>query len=238
VNWKRLFIRFLCRIGLCRPKTAKLQLPTSGTSAANLSAAPLFEPNPFSDLPRFIPKYLHDTDIGALAAQFKNFPDEKKVYTTALPKDEINQGDVWTNLQVRIWETGEPKTVEAVILSNSCDIEPANNPPPHRRIMFAPTLVLERFAALLEQNGRTKQQVDDMIGGIRRQQDSGILYLPEIDGARERFVFLDHVYSQPLTEFRQQNPQRISAFSQYGFYVLLIKLSIHFLRVREGVLRG
>lgn len=238
MSWKELFNRFQNLIGSSPTKIVKSPLPTSGTSAPEGYTGGISADNPFQNLDQLIPKYLFDTDIKALAGQLKNFPDDKAVYTNDLPDNEVLQGDVWTNLILRDWDSGERKQITGLILSNSCDIDPNNNPPPRQRVMFAPTLDLEKFGQALSEAGRTAAQVDNALSGIRRQQDSGIMYLPKVGNLKERFVFLDQIYSQPLSHFLNQSPARVTAFNQYGFYVFLIKVSIHFLRMREGVVRG
>jgi uncharacterized protein (TIGR04255 family) len=69
----------------------------------------------------------------------------------------------------------------------------------------------------------------------------GLLGETEIISEIERFsikiALLDNIHSIDLEQFLDLDPAKLLTLSQYGFYVFLVKLSIHFTRFQEGVLR-
>jgi hypothetical protein len=104
-------------------------------------------------------------------------------------------------------------------------------------LVFSPLISLAKYAALLE-SVKTKDQIDSILVDIRRQWVTSIFYLPAVGELEESIVLLDNVHTQPFDAFKQ-TPGRAKVFtlSQYGFYLFIIKISIHFTRVQEDVHR-
>lgn len=50
-------------------------------------------------------------------------------------------------------------------------------------------------------------------------------------------ALLDKVQSLSFDDFQRNNPDRLAVLSQRGLWVLLVKLSMHFLQPHEGVAR-
>ena len=74
-----------------------------------------------------------------------------------------------------------------------------------------------------------------------RNQAEYPIYLPR--GKRLKYdaiVLLDRLNNCPAEIIRKEmiEKQRLFTLSNYGFYLFLIKISIHFTRIREGVDRG
>ena len=65
-----------------------------------------------------------------------------------------------------------------------------------------------------------------------------MLYVPAVAGLPETFVRLDHIRPQPLHSFLAGQRKRLFSLSQGAFYILLIKLAIHFTRIQERVNRS
>ena len=66
------------------------------------------------------------------------------------------------------------------------------------------------------------------------------MYLPAIGNMEESLVFLDRIFNINNKYIDRSNLEniRIFSFSDYGFYLLIFKLSVHFSRVQEKVNRG
>ena len=131
-----------------------------------------------------------------------------------------------------------------MIISNTCDIDPAN-----RRLMrmvYAPIWNLQKYERALQkdlvQTGkRNPKSVDSHIKEIQRQRISHIFYLPKGAGIEnESIVFLDRLNNAPSDQFELESvpEKRIFTLSDYGYYLFLFKLSVHFTRIREGVSRA
>jgi hypothetical protein len=116
---------------------------------------------------------------------------------------------------------------------------PIRNPRVHdSKVLFAPLIKLSGFQQLLDQAGKSEEQINSTMESIRRQTTTYIFYLPPISGTMdESIILLDDIYNQPLQDFLKTKENRLFTLNQYAFYILLIKLSIHFCRFQEGVSR-
>ena len=86
--------------------------------------------------------------------------------------------------------------------------------------------------------GRTDEQIHGLLDHVRKQRISQFLYLPSGPaGFEESVVTLDDIQSVPLSSLDGLQEQRIFALNQFGWYLLLIKLSIHFTRMGERLRR-
>jgi len=78
------------------------------------------------------------------------------------------------------------------------------------------------------------------MGAIKRQEITNAFYLPKKEHIiEESIVLLDNVNSCKVDYFTERGIKGIRLFtlSDYGFYLFIFKLSIHFTRVREDVER-
>jgi len=84
------------------------------------------------------------------------------------------------------------------------------------------------------------EQIDSKLTTIRRQRVTSLFFLPrEGQLAAEYIAILDDLHTIPLHVF-QKEPQREKLFTlnQMGFYLFILKLSIHFCRFQDGVIRS
>ena len=191
----------------------------------------------YETIREYLPPYLTNGEKWSLFSQLSKFPEDQNIFTGWADNDAV-QADIWTGFRLYDWDTGQPREVTAIILSNSCDLSSENRIDPGQRVMFAPLLNLSRYEALLKSVGRSQEQIGAAMGSIRRQENARIFYLPALPGKfPESIALLDNIYSQPLDAFYRCDGQRLTALNLYGFYVLLIKLSIHFTRIQEGLKR-
>ncbi len=187
----------------------------------------------------YLPKYLTPQQKNELWAELRDFPRIGSFYLPpdATP-DEALQGDAWRGLVVVRFETGERRPVTGLILSNSCDIAPENPRPLPTNVVFAPLVALDRYVDRLLAAGQTTEQVQSLLDAIRKQEVTSLFYLPALSyGPPESVAFLDDVHSHPAAHFFGAARARVFRLSMVAFYVLLLKLSIHFCRFQEGVPR-
>jgi len=185
-----------------------------------------------------LPPYLAAADKQALLDQLSGH-DPRPDYYGPVDDPEPVQGDGWRGLIGFDFASGEREQQQGLILSNSCDIAAANEPYPDQHIAFSPILSLSRYERFLIDAGISRQQVDDLVGRMRQQKVHRIFYLPAMEGIREEcIVALDIVHSQPLDSLPEDAVQRQFSLSLFGWYMLLLKLSIHFTRMSEAVERA
>jgi hypothetical protein len=126
-----------------------------------------------------------------------------------------------------------------VILSNSCDIDQNNPRALPTSVLFAPLISLDRYCKRLLAAGKTDAQVQTTLASIRAQRVTSVFFLPHAPyGPPEGIILLDDIHAHPLKDFLVCDRSQLFRLNQYGFYIFLIKLSIHFSRFQqEGVKR-
>lgn len=193
----------------------------------------------FGDIKVFLPKYLSPKEQHDLFEALKQFPNNKNFYLQSKAPADMLQGDGWRGLIAINFETLEKKATSGLILSNSCDIDPSNSRAMDVRILFAPLIRLSNFAQTLEAAGKKADQISDTLATIRAQKVTSIFYLPEfVDVLDESIVLFDDIHAHPLRHFLASTEKaRLFTLNQYAFYILVVKLSIHFSRFQEGIAR-
>ena len=194
------------------------------------------------DLRTGLPAYLTAADQVALTKGLRDFMQSQRLsgfyYATRDP--EPLQGDVWGRVDVFKFETGERKRVRAMVVSNSCDISAGNARYLPPRLTVATVVPLASYEQLLLTNGLTRQRVSDHLQQVRAQMVTQLFYLPPGGAMQtEHVALLQDLHSLPLEAMAAQPPKpRLASLSQFAFYLLLFKLSVHFCRFLEGVDRG
>lgn len=186
----------------------------------------------------FLPKYLSPSDSKQLFAELSQFPTSRSFYLRRRADEGLLQGDAWKGLVAIDFRTGGRKAVSGVILSNSCDVDIGNKRNSPVKILFSPLISLRKYSELLNREGIGAERIRAIESDIRRQYVTSMFYLPEIAGVMEEgIILLDDIHHHPLDEFVKAEGELVFRLNQYAFYVLLLKLSIHFCRFQEGVRR-
>lgn len=208
-----------------------------------------FDMNPFEEVRKYLPQYLSSTAQQELFKELNQFPDniDQRIYTTQLAnRENLFQGDGVQNLLYINFPDTVIKKVPSLILSNTCDIDPINKRFMPMRIVYAPIFNLGKYERSLIKNHvdtgkKPIQSINSHVVEIRKQHISHIFYLPK-GGKLENdsIVFFDRLNNCPLESIESQpiQEQRIFTLSDYGFYLFLFKLSVHFTRIRDGVSRS
>mgnify|MGYP001070209283 CR=1 FL=1 len=154
--------------------------------------------------------------------------------------ESLLQGDVYSGIP---WVSrSEGALVESyrrvILISNSCDASPENPRALPLDLTVAPVLKLASYERMLSDGGVSSAALQDTVRAIKRQEKSHVIFIPQGAGVEEDMVaLLDKIQSLPYEEFQRNAPTRLSVMTQRGFWVLLVKLSMHFLRPHEGVAR-
>jgi hypothetical protein len=175
-----------------------------------------------------------------IVEELKKFPDKMQYFLLSGYDADILQGDGWTQLQLLHFETGEKIAINGIIISNTCDVASENPRDLPVNVIFAPLVVLDSYVKMLEAAGVPKQNVDDKLAAIRRQRVTSLFYIPSGSGLQEdHIVLLDDIHTMPAALFQQTTErQKIFTLSQTGFWLFVLKLSIHFCRFHENVVRA
>lgn len=201
------------------------------------------------EIKKYLPQYLSASATVSLFEELKQFPSniDQRIYTERLKGEGIIfQGDgLMGLLYVNLPDT-TAKPLLGMIFSNTCDIDTQNDRLFDARISFAPVFNLSKYKrALIEKyvnsNKKTIQAIDSHINDIKKQNISQIFYLPKGSGLEnDSIVFLDRINNLPSGYFSKNQilENRLFTLSDYGFYLFLFKLSVHFTRVRESVQRS
>ncbi len=188
-----------------------------------------------------LPPYLSAGVKQKLYQDLKNFPNNlDQVYWSPTDPD-CRQGEGFSEFCYIYRTSGDllTKSVKGIVVSNSCDIAPANKPDPWKNVLFAPIAPLDKYIARLAGAGKDKVSIDGVVDSIRRQRVTDLFYLPA-KGVEfpESIVPLDDIRPESVHDFHARQPARLFSLNQYGWYIFLIKLSIHFTRLQEGVQRA
>ncbi|NJO88532.1 MAG: hypothetical protein HC831_05880 [Chloroflexia bacterium] len=196
------------------------------------------------DFKLFLPKFLSAESDKELFDSLKNFPDniDSRIYTNYLSDSNIiYQGDGIKDMLFVNLPNPDIKPVPSMILSNTCDIDVANVRNFPSQVVYAPIFNLAKYQeALYSNSNKTKEQIDSHIHSIKNQEITQIFYLPKVNGKiDESIVFFDRVCNFPNKLIPRGNlrEKRLFTLSDYGSYLFLLKLSIHFTRIQDKVER-
>ncbi|RLB67789.1 MAG: hypothetical protein DRH08_02745 [Deltaproteobacteria bacterium] len=196
------------------------------------------------DIKLYLPKYLSSESERELFEGLKDFPNniDERLYTNHLSENQfIYQGDGLHDLLVVNLPDPTIKAVPCMILSNSCDIDLGNERNFPSQIVYAPIFKLDKYCETLYGKSKKKrEQIDSHIEAIRQQLITQIFYLPQVpDVIDDSIVFLDRVCNFPNKSIERDKirERRLFTLSDYGSYLFVLKLSIHFTRIQDKVER-
>ena len=196
------------------------------------------------ELKKYLPKYQSEENYNNLLSELKSFPDniDARMYTSFLNDEIIYQGDGIDNMPIidLTQSSKESQLAPALILSNTCDMDLSNNRMFPSSIMYAPIIKLSKYQSVLSQHCNDANKIDSHISNLKQQKITQIMYLPAKGNMEESLVFLDRIFNINNKYIDRENLKniRLFSFSDYGFYLLIFKLSVHFSRIQEKVNRG
>ena len=110
------------------------------------------------------------------------------------------------------------------------------------RIIYAPILQFEKYCkGLMAKYPEDKQRVISHLNAVKNQQITQALFIPK--GGKltyDGLVFFDRSVNIPLDHevVKEMCNKKLFTLSDFGFYLFLLKLSIHFTRVQEKIDRS
>lgn len=198
----------------------------------------------YEEIRDYLPQFLFPQNKYELYSELNKFPDniDSRIYTQDLKENlVIYQGDGIDRFVLINLPDSRIGFGNAIILSNTCDIDINNSRLYDSQITYAPIFNLNKYENRLIKKGINKGRVETHINEIRRQKPTQIFYLPAIPeiNFEESMVFFDRVLyiNNSFIDRNELNERRIFTLSQYGHYLFILKLSIHFLRMNDKVKR-
>lgn len=192
------------------------------------------------EIRRHIPQYLAPESRAELFEGIAAFPDNitSRMYSSP-PGVETTllQGDGIRDLLMINLPDKRVAPAPAMILSNTCDIDPTNLQFSPRSICYAPIFNLEKYRQQLSARKiKSAEAIKQHVRDIRGYLVTGVFYLPTGGGLEdESIVFLDRICNcQTQSLDRGQLPERrIFTLSDYGAWLFLVVISIHFCRMND-----
>ena len=196
----------------------------------------------FEDIKKYLPQYLSDSDAKQLFLALKDFPnniDERFYSNYSLDDNILYQGDCLKDIPAFNLPDTRTKLSQSMAISNTCDMDLSNKRLWNTRILFSQIILLEKLEKGLCQRF-PKDRVTNYINSLKKQQITNAFYLPKSKNLDEAVAFFDYTNSFDINYIDRESlkERRLVSLSNYGFYILLLKLSIHFTRVQEKVERN
>lgn len=186
-----------------------------------------------------IPYYLTHKQKEGLVKALADFRETSVDYYINKYPDEVLQGDGWPKLEVIRFEDGERSQIKGIVLSNTCDIAQGNVRAIPSKLVFAPIIKLSNYAMRLTAAKMNSDQIDSKLQAIKEQRVTTMFYLPAGAGLDDEYIaLLDDLHTIPAHAFTaSQDRPKLFTLSMIGFYLFLFKLSVHFCRFHEEVVR-
>jgi len=199
---------------------------------------------PWEEIKKFLPQYLSAESTQVLLSELDRFPEniDTRLYSMKLMNEKVAfQGDILKGLPViSLPDHTIYYNAFSMILSNTCDNDPKESRIVPRNHTYATILTLDEIINQLKDNGEDNSRIKNFVVQLKKQRITNLFYLPKGFGmVNESVVFLDRINScgSPL-EGERVKDMRVLCLSDYGFYLLLFKLSVHFTRIQEKVDRN
>lgn len=151
------------------------------------------------DIELYLPKFLSADSKRTLFEGLRQFPDNinDRIYTDRLVDEPmLYQGDGIPGLPFVTMPEPDVRPVDAIVISNSCDINPENVRFFRSKVVYAPMLKLENYRNMLRSKGEPENDINAHIESLRKQEITQIFFLPARGRLQQdRFVLLDRLIS-------------------------------------------
>lgn len=188
---------------------------------------------------QYLPQYLSEESLRDLFAQLKDFPENlTSMYLASIKyPDEVLQADIIDDIPVFDLPDTSMKKSKVLVISNSCDNDIANSRLFPMSISYVPILKFDSLITKLRSLEIPSQKIDSFIENVKKQTLTNVIFLPRGTVFDEDLVaFLDRSLNINQSKFlKLAKNNKIATMSNYGFYIFLLKLSIHFTRIREKI---
>jgi hypothetical protein len=206
----------------------------------------------------YLPKYLSPEQQASLTKRlYDDFPsssDSNKVFCRLPDENVFLQGDGIEDIPFSRFSLDPPRFEidfrDGVLISNTCDISPENQRLSQANASFVAIYPLASYLSELQLCGITQDRIRSFEQSLRANHITNLMYLPPLlsDGHEvlgESFMRFDQVTCLPAEILDSKYDRKYApmgnrwfSLSQYGFFLFILKLSVHFCRFRENVVRS
>jgi hypothetical protein len=198
---------------------------------------------------QLLPAYLHETTKRRIDSALSQFETDNEIdysdFFSHLESEYLMQSDVVSSIKGIEWDEVLMDYMSgfnpAVLISNTCDIFEGNvravNP---KEALFAPIIPLNEYIKDCKEEGYTDDQLISFKDTLIKQKFTNLFYLPpNYRNNKAYIVRLDKIYWSPASQVNvvtsDLKGQRYLSLSQWGFYLFLVKLSVHICRAPEEI---
>lgn len=198
----------------------------------------------FDEIKQYLPKYLSEKATQNLFQNLKDFPDniQSRLYSGVLDEQvNVFQGDGLRKMLIVKLPNPEIVQGPVMIISNTCDTSFSNKRFISPSLIYCPILKLSNHIQVLKEENVEEEKINARVENIKKQSVSDIFYLPKAGNLPEDCIALFNEINSCDIEYvtpKFVKEKRLFSLSDYGFYLFIFKLSIHFTRIREEVERG
>ena len=197
----------------------------------------------FSDIKIYLPYYLTDESLQKMFEDIDKMVQtgyNNRIYTSALENEKmIFQGDGLKKMKTVFLPDEEVCESKAIVFSNSCDLNQENIRPFPSKITYSPITRLSSYIEVLKEKKIKEKQIAEHIENIKKQRYTQILFLPQHPNGPEEdcMVFLDRINHCDNESIDRESlaKNKVFTLNNFGLYLFLLKLSIHFTRIREKI---
>lgn len=192
------------------------------------------------DIQLYLPKFLTPDQNNSILGGIKDFPKnlDKRMYLD-FKDNAVLQGDGVRDLLVVNLPDKEIREAPVMVISNTCDIFMQNERLFEMNICYTPIMYLEKYIAILKEENAEEQgvKIENHIRDIREQRITNIFFLPK--GGKleyDSIVYFDRINScsREYIDDERIKDMRLFTLSDYGLYLFVLKMSVHFCRITEG----
>lgn len=199
----------------------------------------------YEDISQFLPRYLSEDSSEVMRREIERFTKgeiSRSLYTNRLLNEKtIYQGDALEGMLIVRLPDPQINPAKVIIFSNTCDIDLNNQRLFDSMVVYSPILDLGKYEQALIKNQVSASKVKAHIIAIRQQIITQIFYLPAGGFLKnDGIVFLDRICSCVNSSIDRSTikSKRLFTLSDFGHYLFLFKLSLHFTRLTSKVDRG
>lgn len=192
----------------------------------------------------FLPSYLSASNKKELFEQLAKFADDgswQPYGAGSVYPEHLLQGDATRDLWFVQLPKTETKQSTGLILSNTCDVDTENDRKIPANVVYCPLIEEQRFESFVTRHYGSEEAASCFLKDSRAQGTTNVIYFPKASPTDTAYyALLDRIchISRNSLPVDFAGKSKVFTLSQVGFYLFLIKISIHFTRLQEGITRS
>jgi len=195
---------------------------------------------------KLLPPELTNQKKGRLREGLIQFSDpynsQDKFYTDfylPISHNYFLQGDLIREMRFPLFnkESGQYEKLyyDALIISNTCDIDESNIRTLRKKVVLAKLITVDMFIESMRE--LEVENAAEILTHVKNQQYSNIIYLPTSRDKNDYLAYLDDlsiVEKEEINILKEDiSANRIESLDYFGYYLFIFKLSYHLCRLPE-----